>query len=116
MHPAEKKSGTTRLTPAELLRGLDRSKPLIVMDHQPSSLPELSEAGADLVLSGHTHDGQIFPGNLTTRIGWLNSYGKLILGSMTSIVTSGAGIWGPAMRVGTSSEIAEIVVKFNPPR
>ncbi len=112
----KEKSGTTRLTPAELLLGLDRSKPLIVLDHQPSSLPELSEAGADLVLSGHTHDGQIFPGNLTTRIGWLNSYGKLVLGSMTSIVTSGAGIWGPAMRVGTSSEIAEIIVKFSPPR
>lgn len=110
----KEKSGVTRLTASQLLSGLDHTKPLIVVDHQPSQLPELSEAGADLTLSGHTHDGQLFPGNLTTRIGWLNSYGKLVLGSMTSIVTSGAGIWGPAMRIGTNNEIAEITVKFQP--
>ncbi len=108
----KEKSGTTRLTPSEIISGLDTSRPVIIIDHQPSQLKELSEAGADLVLSGHTHDGQMFPGNVTTRIGWMNSCGKLILGSMTSIVTSGAGIWGPAMRIGTNSEIVEICVKF----
>lgn len=108
------KSGTIRLTPSELISGLDSSKPIIIIDHQPSELRELSAAGADLVLSGHTHDGQIFPGSLTTRLGWMNSCGKLILGRMTSIVTSGAGIWGPAMRVGTDNEVADILVKFDP--
>lgn len=106
------KTGQERLSADELLSPLDDTKPVFVIDHQPSELSELSEAGADLALSGHTHDGQIFPGNLTTRIGWENSRGKLVLGSMTSIVTSGAGIWGPAMRVGTDSEVAAIEVKF----
>lgn len=108
----KEKSGTMRLAPSELISGLDQSKPIFVIDHQPSQLIQLSEAGADLILSGHTHDGQIFPGNLTTRIGWMNSCGKLALGNATSIVTSGAGIWGPAMRIGTSSEVVEITVTF----
>jgi predicted MPP superfamily phosphohydrolase len=76
----KEKSGKIRLTPSQLTSGLDQEKPILVIDHQPSQLRELSEAGADLILSGHTHDGQIFPGNLTTRIGWMNSCGKLALG------------------------------------
>lgn len=110
---SKEKSGIVRLTPDELTSGLDHTKPILVIDHQPSELRELSGAGVDLALSGHTHDGQLFPGNLTTRIGWMNSRGKLVLGNMTSIVTSGAGVWGPAMRVGTDSEVVEITVQFD---
>ncbi len=106
------KSGIIRKTAQELLAPLDHEKPLIVIDHQPSDLDALAGAGADLVLSGHTHDGQLFPGNLTTRLTWKNSYGKQSIGSMTSIVTSGVGVWGPAMRIGTSSEVVEINVSF----
>lgn len=108
----KKKSGTIRRTAAELTAPLNHSRPILVIDHQPSDLDALSAAGADLVLSGHTHDGQLFPGNLTTRIGWKNSCGKLELGTMTSIVTSGVGVWGPAMRIGTKSEVVEIDVTF----
>lgn len=106
------KSGIIRKTASELIRPLDASRPVLVIDHQPSELSELAAAGADLVLSGHTHDGQLFPGNLTTRIGWKNSCGKLVLGNMTSIVTSGVGVWGPAMRIGTDSEVVEVDVTF----
>lgn len=107
------KSGISRLSCASLLSSLDHRKPLLVIDHQPSELEELAAAGADLILSGHTHDGQLFPGNLTTRIGWKNSCGKLCIGNMTSIVTSGIGIWGPAMRIGTDSEVVELFVEFS---
>ena len=106
------KSGIIRKTATELLQSLDASHPVLVIDHQPSELSELAAAGADLVLSGHTHDGQLFPGNITTRIGWKNSCGKLVLGNMTSIVTSGVGVWGPAMRIGTDSEVVEVDVAF----
>lgn len=109
---SKEKSGVVRLTPDELTSGLDHTKPILVIDHQPSELRGLADAGVDLALSGHTHDGQLFPGNLTTRIGWMNSRGKLVLDNMTSIVTSGAGVWGPAMRVGTDSEVVEITVRF----
>lgn len=102
-----------RLSPQELLKGLDRSKPIIVMDHQPKELQELSDAGADIDLCGHTHDGQLFPGNLTVKLFWENPCGYLKKGQMHNIVTSGVGVWGPAMRVGTQSEICEITVQFS---
>lgn len=109
----QEKNGTIRLTPQELVSGLDHSRPILVIDHQPSELHEMASAGIDLVLSGHTHDGQLFPGNLANRIGWTNSCGKYCENNMTSIVTSGAGIWGPAMRIGTDSEVVELTVKFS---
>lgn len=101
-----------RLSPEDLLADLDHEKPIIVIDHQPKELEELSDAGADLDLCGHTHDGQIFPGNLATRIAWENSCGLLKKGDMYNIVTSGVGLWGPDMRVGTDSEVVEIDVEF----
>ena len=65
----------------------------------------MAKAGVDLGLSGHTHNGQIFPGNILMKFIWDNPYGVKKIGQMTSCVTSGAGIWGPAMRLGTNSEI-----------
>lgn len=108
-----KKMADSRLTPAQLTGELDQSKPIIVIDHQPKELDELADAGADLDLCGHTHDGQMFPGNITTSFLWENSCGYLQKGSMHNIVTSGVGVWGPAMRVGTDSEICTITVNFS---
>ncbi len=83
---------------------LDSSKPVIVIAHEPDELGELSDAGVDVDLCGHTHDGQMFPGNLTTALVWENSYGYLNENGMHNIVTSGVGIFGPDMRVGTIAE------------
>ncbi|MDD3185834.1 MAG: metallophosphoesterase [Anaerostipes sp.] len=101
-----------RKTPKELLKNLDSSKPILVMDHEPSELGELARSGADVDLSGHTHDGQMFPANILTSFMWENSCGYLKKEDMQSIVTSGVGVWGPAMRVGTKSEICEITIDF----
>lgn len=108
-----KKIEHTRKSPEELTQGLDLAKPILVMDHQPRQLDELSAAGVDAQLSGHTHDGQMFPGNLLIHLFWENPYGLEQRGNMYSIVTSGVGIWGPDMRVGTDSEIVEILVHFH---
>ena len=107
-----KKIEHTRKTPEELTEGLDLTKPLLVMDHQPRQLDELAAAGAEAQLSGHTHNGQLFPGNLLIHLFWENPYGLEKIGNMYSIVTSGVGIWGPDMRIGTDSEIVEINVHF----
>ena len=107
----EKVEGS-RQTPAQLTQALDQSKPIIFIDHQPKELSETAAAGVDLDLCGHTHDGQIFPGNLIIHLFWENSCGYLQKGSMHNIVTSGAGIWGPSMRVGTDSEICPITIHF----
>ena len=98
----------TRKAPAQLTEKLDRDKPIIMIDHQPKELQELADAGVDLDLCGHTHDGQTFPGNFTIKLMWENPCGLLIKDNMTNITTSGAGVWGPAMRIGTDSEICSI--------
>ena len=108
-----KKLHEHRKTPAQLTENLDRSKPIIFIDHQPKELDQVSEAGADLDLCGHTHEGQIFPGYPFIHFFWENSCGYLQKSNMHSIVTSGVGIWGPNMRVGTDSEICTITVHFN---
>ena len=107
------KMGEKRQSPDELTSALDKTKPIIFLDHQPKELEELAQAGADLDLCGHTHDGQLFPGNIFTGLIWENSCGYLKKGSMHNIVTSGVGIWGPNMRVGTDSEICSVTVHFH---
>lgn len=111
-YSSRQKSGVQRKTPEELLGSLDPSLPVLVMDHQPKEAEELAAAGADLDLCGHTHDGQLFPANLVTRLMWPNSYGVQKEGTMYQVVTSGAGIFGPYMRIGTRSEIALIHLQF----
>lgn len=102
-----------RATANELLEGLDRSLPVIVIDHQPKNIEikRLSEAHADLVLSGHTHAGQFFPLNILGELVHTNNYGMKKIGDMVDIVTSGVGLYGPDMRVGTISEICEINIQ-----
>ena len=102
-----------RKTPAQLTQKLDKDKTIIVIDHQPKELQDIADAGVDLDLCGHTHDGQTFPGNFTVKFLWENPCGYLQKGSMHNIVTSGSGVWGPAMRVGTDSEICTINLTFS---
>ena len=91
---------------------MDQDKPILVIDHEPSQLGELSEAGVDVDLCGHTHDGQMFPGNLVMDFLWENPCGYLKKGDMHNIVTSGVGLFGPNMRVGTKAEICPIKIRF----
>lgn len=101
-----------RKTPVQITEGMDQSKPIIVLDHEPRQLRELSDAGVDIDLCGHTHDGQTFPGNLIIKLFWENPCGYLEKDGMHNIVTSGVGVFGPNMRVGTRAEICRIIVHF----
>ena len=106
------KSGT-RLTSEEMTADLNKTKPIIMLAHQPDELQEVADSGVDLNLNGHTHDGQMFPANLTVRFFWENPYGYLRKDNMQNIVTSGIGVFGPNMRTFTASEIVHINVKFS---
>lgn len=109
------KTGISNLEPKtieEFVKTLDSSKPILVMEHQPRKLKDEAKAGVDLSMAGHTHDGQLFPGNLVVALMWKNPYGLYKDGDFHSVVTSGVGMWGPSMRVGTDSEIAVIDVEF----
>lgn len=103
-----------RETASELMKRIDSNKPVIVIDHQPREFKELADAGVDVCLSGHTHDGQMFPSNLITSFMWENSYGYMKKGNLHTIVTSGVGLFGPNMRVGTIAEICSIKIHFLP--
>ena len=96
----------------EIAASVDPDKPLIVLDHIPKEMDALSAAGVDLVLNGHTHDGQTYPLDIINDIKWENSYGYAVYGDMQQIVTSGVGIWGPAMRVGTIAEVCDVKITF----
>lgn len=83
----------------------DKSKPIIILDHVPKGLVDGKSINADIQFSGHTHDGQFFPMNLIVRAINVLSHGIIIDNGFYYIVTSGLGLWGPPMRVGTQSEI-----------
>jgi len=89
---------------------------LIVLDHQPTQFAEIEAAGADLVLCGHTHRGQLFPVNLITKSMYRKMgaahYGYWRGKTLQAVITSGAGYWGPPLRVATNSEVAVIDVIF----
>ncbi len=95
----------------ELLAGFERSLPLILLDHQPFNLEEAEMEGVDLQLSGHTHNGQFWPGNLIVKLIYELPYGYKKRGDTHYYVSSGIGLWGPKVRIGTKSEI--VVIKLN---
>lgn len=97
----------------ELMADVDRSLPLILMDHQPYHLDQSAALGIDLSLSGHTHRGQMAPNHWITRRLFELDWGYLRKGNLHAIVSSGYGTWGPPIRLGSRSEILEIVVHFN---
>ena len=102
-----------RMTPEEITENMDKRRPIFVIDHEPKELKELADAGVDVDLGGHTHNGQLFPGNVLMKFLWENPYGCVKKGQMYSIVTSGAGLFGPNMRVGTRAEICVVDVQFH---
>jgi len=90
----------------EALR-LDPAQASILLNHEPTRLPIAEQAGLGLQLSGHTHGGQIFPFTwLTRRVFGKFTHGLHRFGALQVYTSTGAGTWGPPMRVGTHSEIA----------
>lgn len=104
----------TRMDPAELIAGLDPDRLILCIDHEPpknrAAAEKIEASGMDVLLSGHTHNGQIFPVNLALKLIGFNSYGYKTLRDLQSFTTSGVGAFGPYMRIGTKSEIMLINV------
>jgi len=96
----------------DCLKGADLDKLVIVLDHQPGDLKSAMTAGADLLLSGHTHGGQFFPIHRMIRRIFPHYCGCKQFGQMYSIVSSGTCMAIPPIRIGSRSEIVEITV-FN---
>ena len=98
---------------SELLAGIDPSKPVIVMNHQPFNLQEAADANVDLHLSGHTHHGQLWPFNYLTQAIFEVSWRLAKKGNTNFYVSSGYGTWGPSVRVGNRPEVVIFKLKFD---
>ena len=90
----------------------DRTQPGILLNHAPTRLPIVEQAGFNLQLSGHTHGGQFLPFTWITR----RVYGRFTrglhrFGTLQVYTSTGAGTWGPPMRVGTRPEI--VLLEFS---
>ncbi len=96
----------------EVLTGIDTSFPVVVMDHSPANIGEYGPE-VDLILSGHTHKGQMFPGGLFTAFLFEEDHGyyRKDTESPHVIVSSGVGTWGMPMRVGTDCEVVQILIQ-----
>ena len=106
------RSNLRRMNLNDLMKGLDPTKPTILLDHQPYHLEEAEQNNIDLQISGHTHNGQFFPGNLFVKSMYELGYGYLKKGKTNYYVSSGLGIWGPQYRIGTQSELVVIKLKL----
>ncbi|HVP35861.1 MAG TPA: metallophosphoesterase [Terriglobales bacterium] len=105
-------TGISREPLEELMAQVDKSYPVILLDHQPIDLSQGVVNGADLQISGHTHHGQIWPLSCITDLIYEVSCGYKKKGNTQIYVSSGAGTWGPPVRIGTSPEIVNIKLSF----
>ncbi|MBR1944755.1 MAG: metallophosphoesterase [Alphaproteobacteria bacterium] len=109
----EKEQGGKRKSMSELVKNLDQSKYMIVADHQPTDYKNQAAAKVDLVLSGHTHGGQLFPFNSVGK--WIGAndrvYGHEKRDDTNFIVTSGLSDWAIKFKTGCKSEYVTVLVK-----
>ncbi|PLY15365.1 MAG: metallophosphoesterase [Sulfurimonas sp.] len=92
------------------LQGAEKKAPTILLAHQPRYINEVNK-GVDLVLSGHTHGGQLYPFKILVKlqqnyVSGLHQHNE----NMQIYINKGTGFWGPPMRLGASSEISEITI------
>lgn len=104
---------TNRAKISDLVSDIDKDKYIIVLDHEPNDYKNEAEANVDLVLSGHTHGGQLIPlGPIGVLMGFNDAYyGLEKRDNTTFIVNSGIGDWAIKFKTGTISEYGVIDIK-----
>lgn len=95
-----------------ILLNVNKQLPLIMLDHQPFQLSQATKNNIDLQISGHTHNGQIYPMNKIVARMYELGYGYMKTGDTHYYVSSGLGLWGAPIRLGTQSEIVKIQLNF----
>jgi predicted MPP superfamily phosphohydrolase len=93
------------------LDGRDDGTPVVLMAHQPVQVELARAAGVDLQLSGHTHGGQLWPFDYAIRLDQPAVEGLSRHGDTQLYVTSGAGYWGPPMRIGARPEVTVVELR-----
>jgi len=103
------RSARSRAVLQDLAEGLEGFT--LLLDHQPDHLEEAEQAGIDFQFSGHTHRGQVWPVSWVTDLMFEKSWGHYRKGDTRYYISSGLGLWGAKIRVGTRSEY--LVLKLN---
>ncbi len=108
--------GIERKTLNQILENTNSNLPIILLDHQPFNLQSLAESGkVDLQISGHTHNGQLWPFNYIVKMIYELPYGHRKIENTQFYVSSGYGTWGPPVRIGNRPEIVLIKINFVEP-
>jgi predicted MPP superfamily phosphohydrolase len=97
-------------------RALENHPPgaLVFLSHSPLEAEKAASLGAGLMLSGHTHDGQLWPFGLLVRVFYPFLRGRYAVGGMTLLVSRGSGTWGPPMRLFAPCEVWRITLRTAP--
>ncbi len=96
----------------QLMESISDSLPVILIDHRPTQIDQVSKTHVDIQLSGHTHNGQLFPINMITKKVYELSWGHRKIGNTHFFVSSGIRLWGPPVRTTGKSEIMVINITF----
>jgi uncharacterized protein len=96
----------------DILSEMNENLPVILLDHTPVRLNEAVENKIDLQLSGHTHNGQMFPLNFITNLIYEVSWGYIEKEDSHFYVSSGVGSWGPPVKLASDAEIVNLRIKF----
>lgn len=94
-----------------IVGNIDSSLPTVLMHHTPTRMFEAQAQGVDLMISGHTHGGQIWPFSFLTRLTYGVRQGMTNFGSMKFFLTNGVGTWGPPLRIGSTPEVVHFTLK-----
>jgi predicted MPP superfamily phosphohydrolase len=101
-----------RKTINEILESTSPDLPVILMDHRPTQLQEVSQTAVDVQFSGHTHNGQLFPLNYILNRMYELSWGYKRIRNTHFFVTSGLRLWGPPVKTAGKSEIMLVDIHF----
>jgi len=97
---------------SEILQNTSDDLPIILMDHRPTQLEEVSKTSTDVQFSGHTHNGQLFPINFIIHRMYELSWGYKKIGDTHFFVSSGLRLWGPPVKTAGKSEIMLVDINF----
>jgi len=96
---------------ATALAGVPTDAFVVLLQHSPEGEQDIAAAGVDLMLNGHTHGGQVWPFSYLVGVIYPHLAGRYQIGSMTQIVSRGAGRWGPPMRLLAPSDIIDVTLR-----
>ncbi len=95
-----------------LLTDTTDTLPLILLDHRPTDIERVSRTKVDLQVSGHTHNGQLFPFGFIIKRVYILGWGYRKIGNTHFVVTCGVQTWGPPVKTSSFSEIVVINLKL----